>query len=136
MKVVPVTNANGTAYDSFDFSVNDGTADSASTYAMTIDVDAINDDPTNAGSLPADISVTEDVSSNVDLSAVDFSDVDAASGNLTVTLTTSTGGNLTTAAGTGITLGGTATARTFTGTLTDLNSYFNTASKITALSEN
>ncbi|MES9926148.1 MAG: FG-GAP-like repeat-containing protein, partial [Candidatus Thiodiazotropha endolucinida] len=99
----------------------------------TISVGAVNDDPSNAGSLPSDIVVTEDVSSNVDLSALDFSDVDAASGSLTVTLTTSTGGNLSAAAGTGITIGGTSTARTLTGTLTDLNNYFNTASNVTYL---
>ncbi|HMQ22848.1 MAG TPA: hypothetical protein PKE00_10190, partial [Planctomycetota bacterium] len=81
--------------------------------------------PTNAGSLPSDINVTEDVSSPLDLSAIDFSDVDASSGELTVTLTTSTGGNLSAAAGTGITLGGTPNALTLTGTLADLNAYFN-----------
>ena len=100
---------------------------------VNVDIAAVNDDPTNAGSLPTDINVTEDVSSNVDLWAVDFADVDAASGSLTVTLTTSTGGNLSAAAGAGITLGGTPTALTVTGTLADLNNYFNTASNITYL---
>ncbi|MBT3056662.1 MAG: DUF4347 domain-containing protein, partial [Candidatus Thiodiazotropha sp. (ex Codakia orbicularis)] len=100
---------------------------------VNVDIAAVNDDPTNAGSLPSDVSVTEDVLSNVDLSAIDFSDIDAGAGTLTVTLTTSTGGDLTAAAGTGITIGGTSTARTLTGTLTDLNNYFNTASNITYL---
>ena len=59
----------------------------------------------------SDIAVTEDVSSNVDLSAVDFSDIDAAVGSMTVTLTTSTGGDLTAAAAAGITLGGTPPRR-------------------------
>ena len=98
--------------------------------AQTINLTAINDDPTNAGSLPSDISVTEDVLSNVDLSAVNFSDVDAGGSTLTVTLSTSTGGNLTASSGGGVTVGGSATARTFTGTLTDLNNYFNNASNI------
>ncbi|MCP3997195.1 MAG: hypothetical protein GY722_19375, partial [bacterium] len=75
--------------------------------STTVTITATNDDPTNAGTLPTDILMTPDVSSNVDLSAIDLSDVDAASGSLTVTLTTSTGGNLTAAAGTGITIGGT-----------------------------
>ena len=78
--------------------VNDGgntgadpglTADASSeedSAAQTINISAINDDPTNAGSLPSDISVTEDVLSNVDLSAVNFSDVDAGGSTLTVTL--------------------------------------------------
>ena len=97
---------------------------------VNVDITATNDDPTNAGTLPSDIAVTEDVSSNIDLSAVDFSDIDAASGSLTVTLTTSTGGDLTAAAGTGITLGGTPSVLTISGSLTDLNNYFNTASNI------
>ena len=103
------------------------------TSTSTITVAATNDDPTNAGSLPTDISVIEDVSSNVNLSAIDLVDVDADSGSLTVTLTTSTGGDLTAAAGTGITIGGTSTALTLTGSLTDLNNYLNTASNITYL---
>ena len=42
----PAANANGSDYDSFTFSVNDGTADSSSTYTMTVDVTAVNDAPT------------------------------------------------------------------------------------------
>ena len=98
--------------------------------AQTINISAINDDPTNAGTLPSDISVTEDVLSNVDLSAVNFSDVDAGGSTLTVTLSTSTGGQLSASSSGGVTVGGSATARTFTGTLTDLNAYFNNASNI------
>ncbi|MCF6768601.1 Ig-like domain-containing protein, partial [Thiotrichales bacterium 19S11-10] len=40
-----VLNANGASYDSFNFSVNDGTADSLSSYTMTVDVTAVNDAP-------------------------------------------------------------------------------------------
>ncbi|MCP4965982.1 MAG: hypothetical protein GY926_12190, partial [bacterium] len=36
---------NGTGYDSFGFSVNDGASDSASTYTMTMDVISVNDAP-------------------------------------------------------------------------------------------
>jgi VCBS repeat-containing protein len=97
---------------------------------VTINVNAVNDDPTNAGSLPSDVTVTEDASSNVDLSAINVSDVDDAGGDLTVTLTTSTGGNLSAAAGAGITIGGTSTALTLTGSQGDLNAYLNTASNI------
>ena len=42
----PPTNANGTGYASFKFKVNDGTADSASEYFMTIDVSPVNDPAT------------------------------------------------------------------------------------------
>ncbi|MCP4001598.1 MAG: hypothetical protein GY727_11870, partial [Gammaproteobacteria bacterium] len=45
LKFVPVANANGSSYDSFAFSVNDGTADSASSYTLTVDVTAVNDVP-------------------------------------------------------------------------------------------
>ncbi|MEE8060111.1 MAG: DUF4347 domain-containing protein, partial [Pseudomonadales bacterium] len=46
LKFIPVTVHNGTGYDSFGFSVNDGTADSASSYTLTVDVTAVNDAPT------------------------------------------------------------------------------------------
>ncbi|MCP4967356.1 MAG: hypothetical protein GY926_19260, partial [bacterium] len=42
----PVGNDSGAGYDSFSFSVNDGTADSVSTYTMTIDINDVNDAPT------------------------------------------------------------------------------------------
>ncbi|MEW8315037.1 MAG: FG-GAP-like repeat-containing protein [Candidatus Thiodiazotropha endolucinida] len=115
------------------FVLTDGDGGTSVDYDTTVTVSTVNDDPTNAGSLPSDISVTEDVSSNVDLSAINFADVDAGGGTLTVTLTTSTGGNLSAAAGTGITIAGTSKVLTLTGTLTDLNNYFDTASNITYL---
>ncbi|MCG7979730.1 MAG: Ig-like domain-containing protein, partial [Candidatus Thiodiazotropha endolucinida] len=133
------TNTAGNDADTINVTINDngntgsGGGTDIDLGTVNVDIAAVNDDPTNAGSLPSDVSVTEDVLSNVDLSAIDFSDIDAGAGTLTVTLTTSTGGDLTAAAGTGITIGGTSTARTLTGTLTDLNNYFNTASNITYL---
>ena len=42
----PAANVNGSGYATFQFTVNDGTDDSASSYTMTIDVDAVNDVPT------------------------------------------------------------------------------------------
>ena len=68
--------------------------------------------------------------SDVDLSAVDFSDVDAGNGPLTVTLSTGPEGQLTASSGGGVTVGGTVNARTFTGSQTDLNAFFNVASNI------
>jgi hypothetical protein len=41
----PVADANGSTYTTFAFSVNDGSADSVSTYTMTIDVTAVADVP-------------------------------------------------------------------------------------------
>ena len=61
-------------------------------------------------------------------------DVDAAAGSLTVTLTTSTGGNLSASSGGGVTVGGSGTGvLTLDGTLADLNTYFNTTTNITYL---
>ncbi|MCP5184674.1 MAG: DUF4347 domain-containing protein, partial [Pseudomonadales bacterium] len=112
------------------FTVNDGGADS-NTQTRDIAVASVNDDPTNAGSLPTDITVTEDVPSNIDLSAIDLSDVDHNGGNLTVTLTTSTGGNFSASSGGGVTVGGSGSGvLTLTGTLASLNTFLDTASNI------
>jgi len=94
--------------------------------------EGVNADPGKTGSLPTDITVTEDVSGNVDLSSITLTDPDAGSSDtLTLTLTTSTGGNLTAAASAGITAAGSGTATlTLTGTLTDLNTYLDTAANI------
>ncbi len=101
------------------------------TNSVTINLSAVNDDPTNVGSLPTDVTVTEDVLSNVDLSLIDLSDVDAGGGNLTVTLTTATGGNLTAVSGGGVTVAGSGTGvLTLTGTQANLNTYLNSAANV------
>ena len=74
--------------------------------------------------------LTEDVTGNLLFSGTPFSDVDGSS--LTVTLSVDAG-TITGNAGTGITVGGTGTARTFAGAVADLNAYFITAGKITYL---
>ena len=132
-------NTNGDNADTIQVNVNDlgntgtGGGTDIDLGTVNIDIAAINDDPTNAGSLPSDIAVTEDVASNIDLMAINLADIDAAGSSLTVTLTTSTGGDITAAAGSGITVGGTSTARTLTGNLTDLNNYLDVASNLTYL---
>ncbi len=101
------------------------------TNSVTINLSAVNDDPTNVGSLPTDVTVTEDVLSNVDLSLIDLSDVDAGGGNLTVTLTTATGGNLTAVSGGGVTVAGSGTGvLTLTGIHANLNTYLNSAANV------
>ncbi|MCA9196849.1 MAG: tandem-95 repeat protein [Planctomycetales bacterium] len=107
----------------------DGTSEESSA-SQTINLTAINDDPVNSGGLPSSVTVVEDVDSNVDLSALNLADVDAGGGLLTVALQTSSGGQLTVAPGVGVTIGGTSTARTITGTLIDLNNYFDDVTKI------
>jgi hypothetical protein len=46
LQFIPVANANGAAYASFQFKVNDGTADAVAASTMTVNVTAVNDDPT------------------------------------------------------------------------------------------
>ncbi|MFK7892508.1 MAG: Ig-like domain-containing protein, partial [Granulosicoccus sp.] len=114
--------------------LTDGDGGISAQYDTTVNVTALNDAPANVGTLPTDITVTEDVSSAVDLSAIDLVDVDADNSSLTLTLSTSTGGNLSAAAGTGITLGGSGSASvTLSGSLTSLNTYLNTTSNINYL---
>jgi hypothetical protein len=79
-------------------------------------------------SAPGSFTVTEDVAGNLTYTGTPFADADTAS--LTVTLSVADGA-ITGSAGTGITVSGTATARTFAGTVSDLNAYFTTAGKIT-----
>ncbi|MCP5012902.1 MAG: hypothetical protein GY942_23235, partial [Aestuariibacter sp.] len=72
LKFVPVADANGTSYDSFSFSVNDGTVDSASTYTMTIDVTAQNDAPTAANNT---VATNEDTTNTFSASDFNYTDV-------------------------------------------------------------
>jgi hypothetical protein len=79
-------------------------------------VSAVNDAPSIAA--PGSIQVTEDAASNV--TGISFADVDAGAGSLTATFGVGSG-SLNSPACTGVTAGGTATARTLAGTLTNLN---------------
>jgi len=75
-------------------------------------------------SAPAFFTVVEDTPTALVFPAVPFSDSDSPLTKvMTVTLTIPTG-ILSAPSEGGVTVGGTATARTFTGTLSDLNSYF------------
>ena len=115
------------------FSVNDGDVNS-NTVTRDITIGSVNDDPINAGSLPSDISVGEDMASNVDLSVINLSDVDHGGGILTVTLSTSTGGNLSATTGGGVTVGGSGSGTlTLTGSLANLNTFLDTASNVSYL---
>ena len=68
---IPVTNANSTSYDSFSFSVNDGGLDSISSYAMTIDVTAVNDAPDGSDNT---VTVLEDTGYTFSVGDFGFSD--------------------------------------------------------------
>jgi hypothetical protein len=127
VRFVPNTNANGTATITYlawdqtsgtagstaDVTSNGGsTAYSSSSSTGTITITAVNDAPTV--SAPASFALTEDVAGNLTYTGTPLADVDSAS--LTVTLSVSDG-TITGNAGTGITVGGTATARTFAGSV-------------------
>ena len=84
---------------------------------LTLTITAVNDPP--AISAPSTFTIDEDVISS--LVAITFSDPDAGSGQLTATFTVPTG-SLSTAGG-GVTVGGSATARTLTGSASALNSF-------------
>jgi hypothetical protein len=99
----------------------------------TLNVTAVNDAPTITA--PGSISVTEDLSSA--LTGISFSDVDASSGTVTVTLSVASGALSATSAG-GVTVGGTSSALTLTGTIANINTFiagsnvaFTTASNAT-----
>jgi hypothetical protein len=99
------------------FVVNDGISNSA-TATSTVNVTAVNNAPTVIA--PSAIAVTEDITTT--LSGISFADVDASNGIVTATLTVGAG-TLGATSGGGVTVGGTATNRTLSGTLAAINSF-------------
>ncbi|XFA70366.1 cadherin-like domain-containing protein [Tistrella mobilis] len=88
------------------------------TATVTLAVSAVNDAPEITA--PATIDVTEDVETA--LTGISISDVDAGTGDVTVTLDVLTG-TLSATSGSGVVVGGTATSLTLTGTVTDINAF-------------
>ena len=76
LEFTPATNASGDPYTSFTFSVNDGTADSASTYTMTVDVTPVNDAPTAADNT---VTTDEDTAHTFSAGEFNFADVEGDS---------------------------------------------------------
>ncbi|MDI1298135.1 retention module-containing protein [Methylotenera sp.] len=113
--------------------LTDGT-NSSNTAVTTVNVVAVNDTPTITPL--ASIAVTEDVPTK--LTGLNFGDVDAGSGNVTVTLSVPAG-SLTAVSGGGVVVGGSATALTLTGTLASINAFVSTGTGVnyqTALNAN
>ena len=99
--------------------------------SFDITVDAVNDDPTNAGSTPADLVVIEDVATNIDLSDITIADPDENGGSITVTLATTSGGTLNSVSGGGVAVGGSGTDTiTVDGTVAAINNFLQFASNI------
>ncbi len=132
IQYTPATNDNGSQGATLTLTANDGgntgTGGGANVALGTVNlsISPVNDAPAGTGT-PGTLSFTEDTASDLDLSALDFTDVDGDS--LTVTIAVSAGALSATSAG-GVTVGGTATAMTLTGTVTNLNSFLNTASNV------
>ena len=61
----PPANAHGDDFATFGFMVSDGTADSADTWTMTIDVDAVNDAPSGAPAISGTAKVGQTLSADV-----------------------------------------------------------------------
>ena len=124
-----VHNGGNTTSDSFQFDVSDGQGGSVNNQTFSFTIAAVNDDPTLTG-LPASITVTEDVGSNVDLSAATFADEDAATGNVSLTITAAAG-TLSASSGGGVTISNSGTATiTLLGTVANIDTYLNTVSNI------
>ena len=124
----PTPNLFGTNVATISFTSHDGTV--ASSAAMvSFNITGVNDDPAITG-LPTDITVTEDVASNVDLSAATVSDVDAGANNIVLTIA-SGDGILTASSGGSVTIGGSGTGTiTLTGTFANIDTYLNTPSNM------
>ena len=88
------------------------------TETVTINVTAVNDAPVLT--VPGSITIDEDVTTA--LTGISVADVDAGTGNITVTLSVP-GGTLAATGTPGVVVGGTATALTLTGTLADINAF-------------
>ena len=86
-------------------------------------------DAPSASGLPTDVTVTEDVASDLDLSAVAISDTDTT-GSISVILTASAG-TMTATSGGGVTVSNSGTgAITLTGTASAIDTFLNTASAV------
>ena len=90
---------------------------------------ALNDAP-SAATIPTDITVTEDIASNVDLSAITFADVDSGAADISLKIAASVG-TLVAASTSDVTVSATGTsAIVLTGTANAIDAYLNTASNI------
>jgi VCBS repeat-containing protein len=127
---VPDVHWNGAT--SFDFVAKDDLGLISSTSGtIDITIEAINDDPTESSGGVGSVTTTEDVSSPLDLSVLNFEDVDGSSGSFTLTISTSNGGNLVAAADPSVSIGNNGSSSiTLSGTLADLNSYLDNTTNL------
>ena len=109
----------GTAGNTANVTGNGGsTPYSSATATASVTVSAVNDAPTVTA--PGSIALTEDATGA--LTGISFADVDVASANMVATFTVAQG-TLAATSGSGVTVGGTATALTLTGSRANLNAF-------------
>ncbi len=115
---------------SFDITVSD-TDGGSTTVAANVSFSNINDDPYNAGTIPDRLIALEDTPTTVDTSTISIADVDAGSGDLTLTISTSAG-TLQALSTAGLTISGSLTGNLIlTGTVTSINDWLNTTAALT-----
>lgn len=114
LSYLPALNANGNVILSI--TVSDGSA--SANGSVTLVIAAVNDAPTMT--LPASISLTEDQAAPV--RPISFADVDAGSASVHATFSVPSG-SLGATSGSGVTVGGSASARTLSGSLANLNTF-------------
>jgi Bacterial Ig domain len=125
LRFAPAADANGTGYASFTFQVRDGggTANGGVDLdpiarSMTIDVTAVNDAPGIVA--PAALTVVGNTATP--LTGISFTDVDSAAGNVSATFAVPRG-QLGASSGGGVTIAGSATSLTLTGTVANVNAF-------------
>jgi len=125
----PTANLNGTNAGSIQIQTDDGNSGTDDD-TLQFNIVAVNDDPTETGAFPTDITVTEDVAGNFDLSGLTLADVDAAGDSVVMTLTTSAG-TLASSSGGSVTIGGSGTGTmTLTGTIANIDTFINSSINI------
>ncbi|UTW59413.1 DUF4347 domain-containing protein [Kordiimonas sp. SCSIO 12603] len=129
LRWTPALNDNGDNTSTFTITARDEDTSDIVLGTINADVAAANDAPTATG-VPNDISVMEDTASNVDLSGVDFTDVDST-GTVFVRLTASEG-TLSASSGGSVSVSGDGTSvLTLNGTLDNIETYLDTVSNVT-----
>ncbi len=98
--------------------LTDGDGGTSANHEATVTVSGVNDGPVNT--VPVSLNVSEGIATA--LTGISIADVDAASAPMLVTLSVPTGSIAATTGG-GVTVGGTASARTLTGTISDINAF-------------
>ncbi|MFC7522693.1 Ig-like domain-containing protein [Parapedobacter sp. GCM10030251] len=120
LRAVTYSNTSGNpdvATRTVSFVIGDGTDDSAPA-TKSVAVVAVNSAPVITA--PALITVTEDVARAI--TSISFSDADAGAAPTTATFSVTTG-SLSATSGSGVTVGGTASALTLIGTIADINAF-------------